>query len=431
MTLWNGTGAGPHSMVEEYTVGDDPALDLALLPYDVEASKAHAAVLESTGILSAEERVALVGALDAVLDSWKGGSFVIGREQEDCHTAIEEALVLALGSLGKKIHTGRSRNDQVATAIALYEKEQLAMMAAALRELASALLSFAERHGKTPMPGYTHMRQAMVSTLGLWAASYAELLLRDGRLVASTNALLDACPLGTAAGYGPSITLDRALSAKLLGFAAPVVTAPAAQGFRGKNEATALFACQQAMATLGKMAADLLLYTTEEFGYLRLPAELCTGSSIMPQKRNPDVLELLRAKGAVVSAKLHEAIAIGDGLPSGYNRDYQLLKRPLFDGFALTLSSIRMMTLIVERVEVDETRILAAFSPGIVAADTATALAAAGTPFREAYQRVKGELETMGPLTAERLRANIDGKRTLGAPGNPGIASLRLFLGRD
>ena len=389
--LWSkGDGATLDALIEEYTVGDDPTLDLRLIPHDVVASRAHARMLRRIGILDDAELRLLEEGLDRILAAHAVGDFVIDREDEDCHTAIERFLVARHGDVGRKIHTGRSRNDQVLTAVSLWLRAAATEAVEALLASVVAFAKFAESHQDVPLPGYTHLQKAMPSTVGRWAAAYARLLQSNAPLLEAAVAMASACPLGSAAGYGtPEVLgLDRRSTAEELGFLSVIDPPEAAQPGRGKAEAALLFALSQVAQDLGKWAWDVCLFVTAEFGFLRLPDAFTTGSSIMPQKRNPDVLELTRAKAAVVRSALAEIQAIAGPLPSGYHRDLQLLKAPLFRGVDTALAMLRVSRRVMEGLEVDVARCEAAMSPELYATEEAYRLVREGVPFREAYVRI-------------------------------------------
>jgi argininosuccinate lyase len=402
-------------LIERFTVGDDYLLDRSLVNADCLASMAHAAMLEKIGILSPPERKALHRELAEIIRLSDQGRFRIEAADEDCHTAIENRLVSRLGEAGKKIHTGRSRNDQVLAALRLYGRAFLLEFLEACLDLADSLLEFARRHAGLPMPGRTHLQLAMPSSVGLWAGAYAEELLDDLRLAEAAYELNDACPLGSAAGYGAPLPLDRELTAGLLGFGRVQNNVLYAGNSRGKTEAVILEAVEQVMLTLSRLAQDLILFSLPEFGYFSLPEELCAGSSIMPQKRNPDLLELVRAKAAGVSARVSQVKAVLRGLPSGYNRDLQESKAAFMEGLATGLASVRVMERLMRRLGVHEERLSAGFRPEIYATHRALELAAGGTPFREAYRQVARNLEA---LEGRDPREAIQRMKHTGAPGN-------------
>jgi argininosuccinate lyase len=419
--LWQ-KGVALNELVERYTVGRDYLLDQDLVNADCLASMAHAAMLEKIGILSAQEKASLHGGLAEIVRLNQAGSFRIEAADEDCHTAIENFLVARLGEAGKKIHTGRSRNDQVIAALRLYGRAFLLEFQQSALGLAATLTGFARRHERVPMPGRTHLQLAMPSSVGLWAAAYAEELLDDLVLAGAAYELNDACPLGSAASYGVPLPLDREMVADLLAFARVQNNVLAANNSRGKTESVILDAVEQVMLTLSRLAQDVILFSLPEFGYFALPEELCAGSSIMPQKHNPDLLELVRARAAAVSARGAQIKSILRAMPSGYNRDLQETKGPFLEGCALGLTSVRVVDLLLGRLEVNEERLAAGFRPEIFAADRTLELVADGVPFRDAYRRVAAELPA---LRGRDPREAIGRKKYTGAPGN-----LRLDVPR-
>ncbi|MEA3368255.1 MAG: argininosuccinate lyase, partial [Planctomycetota bacterium] len=318
--LWD-KGYSVDAEIERFTVGEDHLLDRALVRADVLGSMAHATMLAAVGLLSAEERDQLLAGLRAVLADFEAGTFAIRPEQEDVHTAVEEVLTERLGDLGKKLHTGRSRNDQVLLDLRLWGKEQLHALAERAVALVRALAAFAREHEFVPMPGRTHTQVAMPSSLGLWAGAWAEAVLDDLELVKAAHTLTDQSPLGSGAAYGSALPLDRQMVADLLGFAKVQNNVLYCANSRGKAELATLAACVAATGDLSRLATDLIWGATPEFGYFRIPQELCTGSSMMPQKRNPCGLELVRAKAATVAGCVMQVAGILRALPSGYNRD--------------------------------------------------------------------------------------------------------------
>jgi argininosuccinate lyase len=364
------------ALMEAFTVGEDPLLDARLVNADCVASMAHATMLESIGILSAPELADLMNELGAILAANDKGEFVIRQSDEDVHTAIENRLVSVIGDAGKRIHAGRSRNDQVLAALRLWSRGFLFAFLDACLELCNGLLGFAEKHASDPMPGRTHTQTAMPSSVGLWAAAFAEELLDVAELVRTAFKLNDCCPLGSAASYGVPLPSNRELTSGLLGFARVQNNVLYANNSRGKLESIALEAVEQACLTLSRMAQDLILFSLPELGYFALPRELCTGSSIMPQKKNPDGLELVRAKSATISAAVMQIKSIIRGLPTGYNRDFQETKAPYFSGAEAGLACVRIMDLTVEKLVVNKEKLRAAFTPDIFAADSALELVA-------------------------------------------------------
>jgi argininosuccinate lyase len=410
------------ALLEAFTVGDDWQVDARLVEADCVASVAHAEMLASIGLLGPGEFDGLKRELLAIIDAAARGTFSIAPSDEDCHTAIENRLVAALGDAGKKIHTGRSRNDQVLVALRLWTRDYLLAFEEACLALAERLLGFAEQHADVPMAGRTHLQPAMPSSVGLWAAAHAEELIDELVLADAAFQLTDACPLGSAASYGVPLPLDREKVADLLGFARVQNNVLYANNSRGRVEGIVLTAVEQVCLTLARMAADLILYSMPEFGWFTLPKELCSGSSIMPQKRNPDGLELVRAKAAVVGADLECIKAVTRGLPSGYNRDYQLTKAPFFRGCETGLACVRIMDLTVSRLGVNADRLAAGFTPEVFATDRALELVKQGVPFREAYRQVGANLEK---LPAMDPVASIRSRTSTGSSGN-----LRLDVPR-
>ncbi len=388
-----------HPDVLSFTVGKDPELDRALAVWDCVGTAAHVTMLSRMrvrpAILGTEERKRVVAELVAVLREAAAGRFEISEADQDVHLAVERRLTERLGELGRKVHTGRSRNDQVAVDIRLHAREELLGLADEAAALAAGLVAFGRRHRAVPMVGRTHLQPAMPSSVGLWATGYAETLLDDLLLVEAAYTYNDRCPLGSAAGYGVPLPLDRALTARLLGFSGPHHNVFHASNVRGKNEAVMLAACGQVMLTLSRLAEDLILFSMPEFGYFVLPAELCTGSSIMPQKYNPDVLELIRAKSAVVLGYGTAANALLKALPGGYNRDLQESKELYMEGLRVTRASLRILTLLAGSLEVRPERLRAGFAPGVFATDRALELVAGGMPFRDAYQHVRTHLDEL------------------------------------
>ena len=319
--------------------------------------------------------------------------------------SVERRLTERLGDLGRKVHTGRSRNDQVAVDIRLHAKDQLLGLTEEAAALVEGLVAFGRRHAKVPMVGRTHLQPAMPSTVGLWATGYAELLLDDLPLVEAAYITNDRCPLGSAAGYGVPLPVDRGLTARLLDFARPHHNVFHASNARGKNEAVMLAACGQVMLSLSRLAEDLILFSMPEFGYFVLPPELCTGSSIMPQKYNPDVLELIRAKAAMVLGYGTAANTILKAMPGGYNRDLQETKELYMEGLRVTRASLRIMALMVKSLKARPERLRAAFGAGVFATDRALELVAGGMPFRDAYQHVRSHLDELEAADPDRAVA--------------------------
>ena len=408
-----------------YTAGKDRVLDLALVEADCLGTAAHATMLSRVPVkpplLSPQAVRRVIAALRGIVADAAAGRFTITLEDQDVHLAIERCLTEKLGDLGRRVHACRSRNDQVAVDLRLFAKGRLLEAVTGTVRLALALLAFARKHEKVPMVGRTHMQPAMPSSVGLWASAWAEGLLDDLSLLVAAYKLNDRCPLGSAASYGVPVPIDRQLVSDLLGFAKPVHNVLHANQARGKLESVILSALGQVMLTLSRLAQDLILFTMPEFAYFRLPAGFTTGSSIMPQKRNPDVLELLRAKAAKVLSCANLAAEIVRAAPSGYNRDLQEAKEPFLDGFELTIASLRILQPLVAGLEVDGDALRRAFGPEVFATDRVLELVAEGMPFRDAYQEVKANLHKLaGKSPDEALAA----KRHLGAPLGLDFAAL-------
>ena len=406
--------------VEAFTVGNDHLIDSHILVDDCWASIAHAAALTRAGILSAEDLARLQKALLTLIDRHEREGISIARSQEDCHTAIEQILTEKLADLGKKIHTGRSRNDQVLTALRLYTKRRLLDVGDVLRRFASRLLERATLGLRIPMRGYSHTRPAMPTTLAVWLGGFVELLLDDAAVLRAAYDLNDRSPLGSAAGFGSAIPLDREFTQQMLGFGGLQVNALSCQTGRGKVEGTVIHALESIQGTLDTLARDMILYSTDEFGFISLPEELTTGSSIMPQKRNPDVLELVRGKAGIVAGAVAQVRTAGFGLFSGYHRDYQLLKEPVITALETVEECLLIMDRVVSDVVFDEQAMKASCTREIYAADIALDKARQGVPFRDAYQAAIAELANL-TVDDAFVTSRIDAYQTIGSMGNPGL----------
>ncbi len=414
--LWDKGGSADAAMLR-YTSRDDWKLDQRLLAYDLLATRAHVEGLERIGILSADERFAMTNAIDELVRQNDAGKLVLTEADEDGHTAIESALVDKLGDVGKKVHTGRSRNDQVLVALRLYERDAVDELDELCLRAAQTLLDLAQREAMTPLPGYTHLQRAVPSSVGLWAGGFADAFIDAVIPLRAARTLVDRSPLGAAAGYGVNLPLDREGVARDLGFADVAWNPLGSQTSRGIVEATILAAAWHLMAVIRRLAWDLSLFTTSEFGFVKLPEAFTTGSSIMPQKRNPDVVELMRAACSVVQGALVEIQSIV-ALPSGYHRDLQLTKSPLLRALDETLATVRLVPRLIGGMQFNRERMLAAITPECFATDRAVELTASGMPFRDAYRRVAEELE--------RLEQG-DAKKSLAERVSPGgTGDLRL-----
>jgi argininosuccinate lyase len=390
--LWD-KGTRLDDRVLAYTAGDDFELDNRLVAFDILASIAHAEMLGEQGLLSAPEQKAICEALAAIGEEHSAGKWRILLEQEDCQTAIENLLTARIGALGGRLHAGRSRNDQVLAALRLYLCEATQYLHAGALEVAAALDALAARDGAIVLPGYTHMQQAMPSSVALWAQGFAAEIRDDAEGLRLTRRRASKNPLGSAAGYGtPNLNVSRESTRQRLGFAATQEPVTAVQLSRGKAEAEVLFEITLLTQDLGRLAADLLLFYTHEFGFVSLPESFTTGSSIMPQKRNPDVFELMRGRSSVALAALNEVLGVTQKLTSGYHRDLQLIKPPLFRGIDSCRQTLDILPSALAGVRFRPENIR--LDPGIHAAAAANALVAEeNIPFREAYQRVAANLK--------------------------------------
>jgi len=412
-----------HPDVLSFTAGQDVLLDRVLVEADCIGSAAHVTMLAALTppLFSADERTRVIAALVDVMRRDRRGEFTITEADQDVHLAVERALTASVGELGKRVHTARSRNDQVALDLRLYAKTELLAMIAQVAALAGVLLDLARRHERVPMVGRTHLQPAMPSSVGVWASAYAESLLDDIELLQGAYAQNDRSPLGSAAGYGVPLAIDRALTARLLDFERPIHNVMYASNARGKCESIILNAASQVMLSSARLAEDMTLFMMPEFGYFRLPSQYCTGSSIMPQKQNPDVFELVRARSATVLSCASRITGVLKGLAGGYQRDLQETKAPFMEGIRVTRETLRALTLVMAHVEVDAAALARGFSPGVFATDRALALVAGGMPFRDAYDAVKAglaDLEQQDPTQAIALKTHE------GAPAGLDLPSL-------
>jgi argininosuccinate lyase len=390
--LWD-KGTPLDAEVLAYTAGEDYALDNRLVRYDIRASIAHAEMLNSQGLLADGDLHSIRDALTAIAAEHAGGHWAISLEQEDCQTAIENLLTARVGATGGRLHAGRSRNDQVLAALRLYLTDAVQDLGEGATAVADALDALAARQGATVLPGYTHMQQAMPSTVALWAQGFAAEIRDDAEGLGLTRRRIGKNPLGSAAGYGtPNLEVSREATRRSLGFSVTQEPVTAVQLSRGKAEAQLLFEITLLTQDIGRLAADLLLFYTQEFAFVSLPASFTTGSSIMPQKRNPDVFELMRGRSAVAHAALNEVLGVTQKLTSGYHRDLQLIKPPLFRGIDSCLQTLAILPVALDGVNFRPENIH--LDPGIHAAAAANALVAEeGIPFREAYRRVAAKFE--------------------------------------
>ncbi len=426
-TLWS-QGKALDARMLAYTVGDDPVWDARLLRWDILGSLGHAEGLRRSRIISEAEHTRMRRALRAALRAAAAGTLRIGPEHEDVHSAVELWLTRRHGPVGERLHTGRSRNDQVAVDLRLYLKDRVLALHAEALALAGALAAFAAKHRRVLWPGYTHQRRGMPSSAGLWAGAYAEGVLDTAESLAGIWPAIDRSPLGSAAGYGAPLPLRREAAARALGFAGLDRNVATVQNGRGKLEAAVLFWCTQLGHELGRFATDVIQFSAEEYGYLVLPAELATGSSIMPQKRNPDLFELTRARAAVLHGELAQVLALSAKLGGGYHRDFQLLKAPLLRGTDATGEMLAMMAAAVPRLGVDRERGLAALAGPTLATDEVMRRVRGGTPFRRAYREVAESLARGEAMPALGPAAIIAARRSTGGIGNLGLGETRARI---
>jgi argininosuccinate lyase len=370
-----------------FTTGDDPLHDRRLVEPEIEASLAHAEGLRRAGLLADADADRIARGLETLRDAFRRGEWTVEEADEDVHSAIERRLIALEGDAGKRLHAGRSRNEQVAVDVRLWLRRAIEDTAALVEDVAASCRDVAARHGDAPIPGYTHLRRAMPSTVRDWAEAHARAFEADARELDHARARTRECPLGSGAGYGVPLPLDRAHVARLLGFDAPEDPPTLVQHARGRAELAYVTALEAAALDVGKLACDLWLYSTGEFGFVRLPAAMTTGSSLMPQKRNPDVVELLRAHARAVIADRAALLDVVRDLPSGYHRDFQLLKPPLFRAHDRMQATLRAAVRLLDALEIDRAALEAASAdPALLATSRVLERVRAGVPFRDAYR---------------------------------------------
>jgi len=414
--LWQKAGVEVDARIQQFLAGDDVLLDREFFLADIQASTAHALGLQRIGILTSDELDGLQRELAVLADDFSRGDFVLDARFEDGHSAIEARLIERLGDAGRRIHTGRSRNDQVLVATRLWLKARLQRLHVLCVECAQAALARADAERALAIPGYTHLQRAVVSSGGMWWAAWAEAFIDNAQRARDTVTLIDANPLGSAAGYGVNLPLARDEVGEALGFGRMQVSAAYAQLSRGKFELAGIEALAAALLDLRRFAWDLSLYTSAEFGFVRLPARYTTGSSLMPNKRNPDVVELMRATYASVAAARAEIEQLLS-LPSGYHRDLQFSKGALVHAFGRGLPALELLPDLMRSLEWVPDAIAAALEPSMYATDLAIDLARAGTPFRDAYKLAADPSRWAQGDPAASLQARV-------SPG--GAADLRL-----
>ncbi len=392
MKLWD-KGISIDKKIEQFTVGNDREIDIHIAKYDVIASKAHAKMLQKIGIITVEELVELLSGLKVLENQIEDGTFVIDPQFEDVHSKIEFELTKSLGEVGKKIHTARSRNDQVLVALNLYYKENLSVVKDKTKTLFDTLLNLADTYKDKVLPGYTHLQVAMPSSFGLWFSAYAELMIDDVYLLDAAIKTVDQNPLGSAAGYGSSFPIDREFTTKEMAFSTLKYNVVAAQMGRGKNERTIAASLGGLCNTMSRFAMDICLYMSQNFGFISFPDELTTGSSIMPHKKNPDVFELIRGKCNKIQALQSEMILITNNLPSGYHRDFQLLKENMIAAFEEIKDILDIFNYSIQQIIVKNIDIHSDLYKYLFTVDNINTLVVEGQSFREAYQKIGGQVQ--------------------------------------
>jgi argininosuccinate lyase len=428
-TLWS-TDPSLNGQLFDYTAGSDRPWDERLLRWDVLGSLGHIEGLRAARLLTDREHARLRRGLRAALAEIDRGRLRLSARHEDVHTAIEDWLTRRAPGAGERLHTGRSRNDQVACDLRLYLKDRLLSIQAEALELAERLLQFARQNRDALWPGYTHQRRAMPSSLGLWAGAYAEGLLDTVEALPALWSQVDRSPLGSAAGYGVPLPLDRERVARALGFGGLDRNVATIQGGRGKLEAAVLFWCTQLGHELARLSQDIIVFAAEEFGYLILPPELATGSSIMPHKRNPDVFELTRGRAAALEGDLLTVLQIKAKLSGGYHRDFQLLKEPLMRGVDRIDAMLQVISDAVPRLALDRRRCADALADGTLATDEVMRRVEEGRPFRRAYREVAAAIERGERFDAPSRSRIISRRRTTGGLGDLGLSEARTRVRR-
>lgn len=391
--LWSKAGTSTSALIEAFTVGRDKEFDVLLAEYDVQGSLAHTEMLASVGLLSKEDLVLIRSGLHQILGEIRNGSFTIDKDVEDVHSQVEGLLTQRIGEAGKKIHSGRSRNDQVAVDIKLYLRAQVLALKDEVKQLFDQLLSLSEQYKHVLLPGYTHLQIAMPSSFGLWFGAYAESLIDDLELLAAAYHVTNKNPLGSGAGYGSSFPLDREMTTRLLHFRTLNYNSVYAQMSRGKTEKIVATGLASVAATIGRLAMDCCLYINQNFGFISFPPELTTGSSIMPHKKNPDVFELIRAKCNRIQSTPNELTLLLANLPSGYHRDLQLTKEILFPAIEEGKACLQMTRLMLSHIEVKDGILEEEKYKYIFSVEAVNRLVNQGIPFREAYKQVGNQID--------------------------------------
>ncbi len=399
-TLWS-KGADATGTVEDFTVGNDRVLDLRLAKYDVQGSKAHIRMLESIGLLTSEELEALTAGLDEIAAEIEAGNFTLEDDIEDIHSQVEMNLTRKLGDIGKKIHSGRSRNDQVLVDIKLFLKDEVLRFRQEILDLFSLLQNLSEKHKDVLLPGYTHGQIAMPSSFGMWFGAYAEALSEDMYMLRGAYKVVDQNPLGSAAGYGSSFPLDRQMTTNLLGFGSMDYNSVAAQLSRGRAERATASAMGSIALTLNKFASDCCMYMCPNYGFISFPAEFTTGSSIMPHKKNPDVWEIIRGNCNRIMSTENEISLLCSNMPHGYHRDFQLLKDILFPALEMMHKCLYMTGYMLENIKVNKNILDSPLYDYLFTVEEVNRRVLSGTPFRDAYKAVGQEVNA-GTFKADR-----------------------------
>lgn len=420
MKLWDKGTNQISKEIEAYTVGKDRELDLLLAPFDVQGSMAHATMLKSIGLLNTDELEVLLAELKNILKIVESGQFVIEDGVEDVHSQVEMMLTQKLGDIGKKIHSGRSRNDQVLVDLRLYMRHEIQTITECVGDLFDVLIALSEKHKDVLMPGYTHLQVAMPSSFGLWFGAYAESLTDDLQLMLAAFKIVNQNPLGSGAGYGSSFPLDRELTTRLLGFDDLNYNVVYAQMSRGKVEKSVAFAMSSIAATLSRMSMDICLYNSQNFGFLKLPTEMTTGSSIMPHKKNPDVFELIRAKMNKLQAMSNEITLITTNLPSGYHRDMQTIKESFLPAFEELKSTLQICTFAMNNIEVVDDLLEDDKYNDLFSVEEVNRLVNEGMPFRDAYIQVGKLMESR----STNLKKEVNHTH-IGSIGNPANGAIK------
>ncbi len=424
MKLWD-KGFSTHQKIEKFTVGNDRGLDLKLAKYDIEASIAHAKMLAKINILNEKEIELILGGLNKIGENIEKGSFKIEDDFEDVHSKIEFELINLIGETAKKIHTARSRNDQVLVDLHLYAKNEIGEIKQLIEQLFNTLLALSEKHKDVLMPGYTHLQVAMPSSFGLWFSAYAECLIDDVIMLEAAFKIADQNPLGSAAGYGSSFPIDREMTTNLLGFETMKYNSIAAQMSRGKLEKSLSFALASVASTLSKFAMDVCLYNSQNFNFISFPKELTTGSSIMPHKQNPDVFELLRASFNKIQALPNQITLITNNLPSGYHRDFQLLKEELINGIDSMKDNLEIFNFMIRQVIVNQNIMSDPIYDNIYSVEEVNKLVMKGQSFRDAYKEVGKKIAGGDYKPDKKLQHTHEG-----SIGNLGLAKIHQKFNR-